>query len=229
MGAPPYASRARETFGRVLTALAGMLLAAALAGCSATRATSEWRDEGFTGKRFDDLLVIAIDDSTRDRRLFEDTFSRALREEGLDATSSWTLMPAEQKVDKESVRAAISGRSVGAVLVVHLVGTEEREVYHPPRTTYAPARYAYRYYGYYSSVYDYVYEPGYYTRHQYVKLETNLYDVASEALVWSMQSETIDPQTANELVDSLCETVIEKLRRHGLIGPAARTGAGARG
>jgi len=44
-----------------------------------TGSTSQWHDERFTGKRFDDLLVIAIDDSTSDRRLFEDTFSRALR------------------------------------------------------------------------------------------------------------------------------------------------------
>jgi hypothetical protein len=126
-------------------------------------------------------------------------------------------MPAKQKVSKESVLEAINGRAVNAVLVVHLVGTEDRDIYHPPRTTYAPARYSYRYYGYYSSVYDYVYEPGYYTRHKFVKLETNLYDVATETLVWSMQSETIDPDTANSLVESLAQTVIESLRSERLL------------
>ena len=56
---------------------------------------------------------------------------------------------------------------------------------------------------------------------EFVKLETNLYDVASEELVWSMQSETIDPESANALVDSLAETVIGNLRRHALLGPSA--------
>ncbi len=51
-----------------------------------------------------------------------------------------------------------------------------------------------------------------------MKLETNLYDVASEPLTWSMQSETVDPETANEPVDSLARTVIGNLRRDMLLG-----------
>ena len=199
--------------------LAPALLVAALAlgACSATAPVSEWRDEAFAGGPFGDLLVIAIDDDDLERRLFEDSFARALRAERMTATPSWGVMPTDEKVDKVLVRNAIAGRSIDAVLVVHLVGTEEREIYHPPRSSYAPARYSQRYYGYYSSVYDYVYEPGYYTRHNLVKLETNLYDVASEELIWSSQSETLDPESANGLIESLAVTVIDQLRAQRLL------------
>ena len=82
-------------------------------------------------------------------------------------------------------------------------GGEEKQVYHPLR--YRPLRIPYyrRYYGYYSHVLEYVYEPGYYQRYKVVKLETNLYDTDTEEIVWSMQSRTIDGDAPEHVISSV--------------------------
>jgi hypothetical protein len=50
-----------------------------------------------------------------------------------------------------------------------------------------------------------------------VRLETNLYEVGTADLVWSGQSETFDPQSLAESVDSVTEAVAERLVVEGLI------------
>jgi hypothetical protein len=59
--------------------------------------------------------------------------------------------------------------------------------------TYVPGQ-AYAVPGSYSrwgSYYGHAYSPGYVVEDEYVYIETNLYDVATEKLIWSTQSETI--------------------------------------
>ena len=47
--------------------------------------------------------------------------------------------------------------------------------------------------------------------------ESNLYEVATEKLTWSFQSETIDPQNIRDVVDSLGKVVMAALRKDGLL------------
>jgi len=72
-------------------------------------------------------------------------------------------------------------------------------------------------YGYYGTTYDVLHEPGYTVTRTIVRLETNLYDVATGELVWSGQSETLDTGSRSDSIDSVTEAVAERLREEGLI------------
>lgn len=204
---------------RVITfrAVAGaLLLATVLSACTTTKTTAEWRDDTYTGGAFDNILVIGVAKENSVRRMFESNVVSALKARNVTAIPSFSIMANDEKISKESVKAAIAGKKVSAVLVTHLVGVDEQEVYYPP--TYTPTMGpGFGYYGYYSRVYDYVYEPGYYQKYKVVKIETNLYNVSSEKLVWSMQSQTIDPDIEEQLVKDNIGAVIEGLARQGLI------------
>ena len=52
---------------------------------------------------------------------------------------------------------------------------------------------------------------------KYVSLESNLYDINTEKLIWLASSETVDPEPVNEIVESLCKEVMKSLRKNGLI------------
>ena len=62
-----------------------------------------------------------------------------------------------------------------------------------------------------------VIEPGYYETQTILRLETNLYDVESGELVWSGQSETFDPNSVEDVIDSVTQAVARRLRDEGLI------------
>jgi len=49
------------------------------------------------------------------------------------------------------------------------------------------------YYGYYNYYSPQVYSPGYYSVDKTFYLETNAYDLASDKLLWSVQSEARNP------------------------------------
>jgi hypothetical protein len=132
------------------------------------------------------------------------------------ASPSYGALPHSTRLTEAQVRGAIEGGGYDGVIVTRLLGVEEKTEYVPPRTYTVPGRY-YGYYSYYGSSWDVVHEPGYYKTHTIVRLETNLYDVGTGDLVWSGQSETFDPSSLTDSIDSVTKVVAKHLRKESLV------------
>ena len=191
-----------------------IFLAAALTACTTAKPTSEWRDQSYVGEPFDNILIVGIANKETARRTFENTFVERLVEDKINATASFALIPVETRPSVESIKAVISDIKFDSVLVTHMVGVTEKETYHPGTYRVDTNR---GFYDYYDYVGGYAYEPGYYIQYKLVKLETNLYDAQTEQLVWSMQSETMNPDSEKGLIEAIIRTVIKKLKTQKLI------------
>jgi hypothetical protein len=194
-----------------------ILFLAVVSSCASTKITSVWMDKNKTGTSYNNILVIGISNESHNRRLFESHFAEQLNAAGVSGTVSYTILPDANKIDRETVSAAIKGKNIDAVIVSHLLAVEEKTVYRESMS-YRPT------YSHYNGLYDYypyvignVYQPGYYTTHEIVRLETNLYEVASEELVWTAQSKTFAPESAEEVIGDLVKLVIKDLKEKGLI------------
>ena len=186
--------------------------------CAATKLTHVWTDEAYRGAPFSNVLVIGVSDQERVRRSFEDKFVKQLKEIGIEAVASAAVIPSDKKLEKKAIASAVERSGVDAVLVTHLLGVDKKKIYHTPSTYYRPAPYYYGgYYGYYGNVYNYVHSPTYYTRHVMVRLETNLYEVDTEKLIWSGKSETWDPKSKTDMLASVIKVVIKKLQKDKLL------------
>jgi len=192
-----------------------IVFAAVVAACTTAKPIAEWRNRAYTGGPFENILIVGISDRVTSRRAFENSFVDRLGEEQIKATAAFAVMPENARPTEENIRAVIEDIHFDAVLTTHLVGVDEKEIYQP--VAYRPAPYYRSFYGYYGRVGGYVYEPGYYRRQTNVRLETNLYDTRSEALVWSMQSETIDPGSIQKLIDAEIKSVVKRLKAHRLL------------
>ena len=212
--------------GRLLLAFAVSLM---LTACT-LKPLAEWRDSEFTGM-VDNILVIGVSEQAVVRRQFEDTFVNELAAVGVSAKSSYRVLSDEQISSKDALDAAIREQSMDAVLVTRVIGIEEIETYTPPTYTYTPRPRAYlpsdthssdfdRHYRDYHSYYRYaarVSTPGYWDKYEVLKLESNLYDSASQRLIWSIQSESFDPQSAGQLINDQIAIALKSLRETGLI------------
>ncbi len=58
---------------------------------------------------------------------------------------------------------------------------------------------------------------GYTEQYRTVVLETNLYDIASRELVWSMQSKTMDASRPRHVIEDQIKLTISTLAKRGLI------------
>jgi hypothetical protein len=191
--------------------------AALLVACGAvTKIPVAWRNPGDQGAPYRKIFVIGVAEKDASRRLFEDRFAAVLSSGGAAASPSYATLPQSQRLSEAEIREAIRGGGYDAVVVTRLLGVDEKTEYVPPRTYTVPGYYR-GYYGYYDSTWEIVHEPGYYTTHTVVRLETNLYDVGTGELVWSGQSETFNPSSVQDIIDSVTKAVAKRLGKEGLI------------
>ena len=194
-----------------------LVSAALLAACgTVTKIPNAWRNPAHEGVPYQKIFVIGVGENDTNRRLFEDQFAAALAYKGAVASASYGALPHSERLTEAQIRGAIRGGSFDGVVVTRLLGVEEKTEYVPPRTYTVPRHYG-GYYGYYGSSWDVVHEPGYTQTHTIVRLETNLYDVGSSELVWSGQSETFNPGSLKDIIDSVTKAVAKRLRKESLI------------
>lgn len=197
-------TRAGKTFLLVLVALA-------LGACATTRPVHEWRNEKISGP-IDSVLVIAAFERSTQRRVYEDLFVQDLEAYATEAIPSYSLMTSQVEISRATVEAAVRGRAIDAVLVTRLLGVEKVEAYEPPTS-----RVYYRsYHGYYQHALTET-SPGYYRRFNLLSIETVLYDTASGELIWSMQSESIEPSTPRPVIEEQIDLTIAHLSAQGLL------------
>jgi hypothetical protein len=208
-----YSSIRFASIARIAAAILG---AALLAACgTVTKIPNAWRNPAHEGAPFQKVFVIGVGKNDLNRRLFEDQFAAVLSAGGAVASPSYGALPQSERLTEAQVRGAIEGDDYDGVIVTRLLGVEEETEYVRPRTYTVPRHHGY--YGYYGSSWDVVHEPGYFETHTIVRLETNLYDVGTGELVWSGQSETFNPDSLEDIIDSATQAVAKRLGDESLI------------
>ena len=181
--------------------------------CAGTKLTHTWVDETYHGKPVSNILVIAVTHKEDNRQSFEDKFVSQLKVSGVEAVSSYNVIPipADLELKKEEILKVVKKLKNDAVIITHLVGIEEKESYTPPEQDRGG------YYGHYGWAYGYTHEPGFYRTHTIVRLATHLYDVKTEKLIWSGESESLDPGSTNQIIDDVIEVLIKDLQKNNLL------------
>ena len=189
-----------------------VLVTLVISACSSSKPIGEWRSDSFSGT-LDNFLVIGVTSQSTRRRMFEDNFVGGFAALNVNATPSYKLLESSLELDREIVTRAIEGKNIGAVLVTRLAGFTEKEVYQPSSDQDEDL-------SYFSISRDGVkqIDDGYYEQHMVLTLETKVYDTASEELIWSMQSEVIDPTRSRQAIQDQIKLTIDTLRKRGLVG-----------
>lgn len=186
-------------------------------GCASTRLTDVWKDKGYKGDGVSSILVVAVTVKQENRLLFERHLANALKKVGATAVISSEVLPRSDNAKKEDIKKAARERDCDSVIITHLVGIENKEVYQPPvydRNMYSSA---YTFSNYYQAATEYVTAPGAVYEQTQVRLETNLYDRDTEALLWRASSETVDPASAGKAVSEISTLLAERLKKSGLL------------
>jgi hypothetical protein len=204
----------------VTTAIVAMILA----GCATTNLTGVWLEPSFQGPPLKSVMIIGVAKDRNVRKRFEDSFARQFRSNGIRAASGHDLIPSESiltsenlKKHKAIIKQAAEANKMQALLVTRLIGVEHVDEYIPPTYIAQPPHYYGRFDDYYTRTWNDVYTQGSYLTRKYVRLETRIYDTASEKLIWSASSETIDPSSVDSLFSDLIEVVIKRLKKDGLV------------
>ncbi len=209
-----------------------LLGVAACKTATSTQISQSFRNPGFEETVFKQLFVIGVAEDQEGRKAFEDAFVAAIVKKGGGAQASSNILPESTLLSEEQIQSAIEVSGCDGVLITRLLSVENKTTnYTPPRKYNRPRTHLGfvhggpawgagmgGFYGLYVTSFTEVHRPGYFDTSKTFRLETNLYAVgASKDLVWTAQSETLDPKSVPDLLASMTKAVAKRLSKEGLI------------
>jgi hypothetical protein len=200
------------------------LLVAALAfallqlACSTTTFQSTWRSPRARPLQLSGRKVVAIfmsKDPVRRRRA-EDAMAREITARGAQGVPGYTVIGDDEIKDEEGVRRKLDPLGFSGVVVMRVVGQETQYTYQPGYWEASP--YYRRFWGgYWGWGWARVYEPGYLTADQVVKVETLVYSLEQDQLVWAGVSKTFNPSDLDSFITELAKAVTKEMKKSGLL------------
>lgn len=203
--------------------LRNTLLIASLLGlsaCASTTFTSTWKAPDAqpvspVGKTI--AAVFVSRDESR-RRAGEDALAADLRARGANPIAAYTLLPNERRGDGDAARQLLRQAGAQGVVVMRVVGRDQRISY-TPGVGYAFPSYYYGFGPYWGYGWGAVYQPGYLTTDTVVSVETLVYSLQQDKLLWASTSRTINPRDLDTLVNEVADATAKEMVRQGLLVP----------
>jgi len=191
------------------------LTALAIAGCGpSTKIVKTWQEPGasVTKTAENKTLVIAMIKDESSRRIVEDQLVKRLNG---NAVASYTMLTPDllKEANEASLTEKLNQGSFTHVLLMRLGDVEKETNYVPGTTTGYYGGYG-RYYGYGAGMYS---TPGYYTTDKNYFVETTVYSVNPNKLIWTGTTKTVNPSSMDKTVTEIADAVSEKMTKDGFL------------
>ena len=191
-------------------------------GCSSSRMTTSWMAKDAVVRDYKKIMVVGLireSDRTIQQKM-EDHFVGDLKAMGYNAVSSLAEYGPKvfDQLDEAAALEKIKNSGVDAVITIVLLDKMREQQYVPGRIYYSPYGYYYnRFWGYRTTLYRRIYEPGYYVTDNKYFWESNLYDMNDQKLVYSAQTQSFDPVNAESLGHQYGKMIVEDMVKNGVI------------
>lgn len=202
---------------QILQPLALSLLVVTLA-CSSTTFQSTWsspdaRPLQLAGKK---VVALFVSNDLVLRRRAEDAMAREIAARGAQGVPGYTVLSDSEIRNQDSARTKLDGLGFSGVVVMRVVGHETQYTYEPGFWMNRP--YYRRFWGgYWGWGWARVYEPGYLSSDEVVKVETLVYSFDQDQLVWAGISRTFNPRDIDGFISELAKAVTGQMAKAGLL------------
>lgn len=180
-------------------------------------------------KKFDKILVLGLI-REQDRNLrgqMEEHMAADLRDAGYDAVSSEGEFgpKAFENMDEETAIQKLQYCDVNAVITIVLLNKSIESNYYPHRQI--PYGTYHNSFGqYYNTMYDHIYSPGYYVTTTKYFWESNLYEIESRELVYSVQTRSFNPTSAGSLANEYGKMIVRDILKNNILTPIPHSDPG---
>ncbi|HET6995559.1 MAG TPA: hypothetical protein VFI06_11290 [Chitinophagaceae bacterium] len=212
----------KKRYTVLITGIVLLLLHCSSPKKSAKETTGVWvNKEKMQGKSYDSIFIVVMTADIQVRLQLENDLATAASSKGRMVVKSSEVLPPSlenpKMPEKDSIVQKVKESGCDALFVASLLRKEEEVGYTPGTTTYSVQPYAYYYSGYYSRWAPSVSTPGYFTDDKNYVITSNLYDVASTELMWSVQSKVLDPASIKKFSESYMSSLIKQLESQNLL------------
>jgi hypothetical protein len=199
--------------------LAAAALGAALSACSSTSFVATWKAPGQApidpnGSRVAAVVMVKNESA---RRAAEDRLAAEISSHGAQGVPMYRMMPeALGTGDEAKAREVLERENIKGVVVLRPINIQKEWVVTP--STYGDPYYSGYWGGYYGYGWDHPWGGGADVRvDEVVSVETLLYSLPQNKLLWGGQSKTTNPQDVDELVSEVATAAAKELQYDGVI------------
>jgi hypothetical protein len=197
---------------RITIPSAVLVAAVALSGCyHSTRLAATWRDPAAGPIHFRQPIVVFVSKDAVFRRTMEDKLASHFP----NAVQSYRVLSDADMTDGTKVLHLLDKSGYDGAIIMDVVNVANVVSYTPGTYWYGPPYYSFA--GYWGTAWGYPYDPGYISNDVVVSIETQIYNLRTDKLIWAARSETTDPKSVGKLGDSVIKHVMQELRKEGLV------------
>lgn len=204
------------TFGNLL------MMVLLIVGCSTSKITSSWKSETATLDANKKIMVVGLireADRTIQEQMEMHMISD-LKDLGYNAVSAYQEYgpKAFENMDEQAVVEKLKGSNIDAVITIVLLDKEKERSYKPGVMVYSPYAPRYnRFWGYYTTLNSRIYSPGYYETSTKYFWESNLYNLQTKELLYSVQTQSFDPYSTATLSHEYGKKIVENMLKKNVL------------
>lgn len=191
-----------------------------LVSCTSTEIVSSWKDPETTisANRIDRILFIALVKNETYRRVVEDKLVSLSKGKGV-ASYNFVTGSNLGKTDKAVITERLKADGTDLIVIMRLLDVKDETRYVPGSSMggYVGMRGYGGYWGGYGYAAPMYYTPGYYTTDKKFLVETNVYSVEPDKLVWSGTTSSMNPSKIDTTTAEIADAVIEKMKKEGFL------------
>ena len=187
-----------------------LVVMVAAAGCAhSTELATSWRNPTATSARFHHVIALFVSNDVALRRAAEDRMASQIG----GATPAYNVVPDSEVRDASRVQQRVHDAGFDGAVVMRVVSVELKPNYATGYWYPGPTDL----WGYWGTSWGYAYDPGYMMPDKVITVESAVYSVPDNKLVWAGRTETFNPSSLKKLIDGVVKVSIKRMRKERLL------------
>lgn len=207
---------------RILPVLLGILFLSACATTKSVKIDNSWINGDYTGGPLNKILVVGLGQNPDGVKLWEDTFVQSLSKAGYEVTPAYTVFTkkestGDEAADLEAAKQKIRDMGFEGVILGKIRDVESGPVVEGGETHQVATPAYYSWYSYYQPQVFTVQDSKTIVNVNRVRVETNIYAVEGETMVYTAMIDSINASNNNTAIKGLVDAVIGDLKKRKVL------------
>jgi hypothetical protein len=195
------------------------ILSLAVSSALETKAkfTSTWKAPGAAAMSYAGRKVVGlvVSDDLSLRMSAEEALARELTARGVEGVAAYRVIPGEEIRNTENAKRWFEKIGAAGVVIMRVVDLSKEKI--PSAVVWAGATYYGSLWDYYPYAWGSAIAIGPGRTETKVLVETLIFDIAGNKLVWAGTSETVNPKDAQATVKGIVTSAADQMKKDGLI------------
>jgi hypothetical protein len=187
-----------------------------MVSCNSTKIASSWKEPNKTVSiaKLNKVLVVALFKDETSNRKAEDQMVGYLKDVGL--ASYKYFKPNFDRKNEDVIREMIKMDEFDGAITMRLIDIDKDQIYTQSRSSPYPMYYR-NFSGYYYRNWAYSSAPGYYSSTKTYTVETVVFSIKEDKIIWSSLTKTTDPDGVQKMTEEIAEVVHKRMVKEGFI------------